>query len=90
MPKILIRKSHNRLKGYDYSWGGYYCATVCAYKRECLVGNIIKDQMVLNDAGEMVDMVLKELPKYYPCVSLDEHTVMPNHVHVMIIINPNK
>jgi len=46
--------------------------------------------MVLNDAGNMVDIAIKELPKHYAGVSLDEHMVMPNHVHMTIIIGADK
>ncbi|MFH1395040.1 MAG: transposase [Candidatus Omnitrophota bacterium] len=86
----MIRKSHNRLKGYNYSNAAYYYVTICAYKHECLFGKIIKHKMTLNSAGKMVDTVIKELPKYYSCLLLDEHIIMPNHAHMIIGLNQNK
>lgn len=47
--------THNRrsirLKGYDYSQAGAYFVTICTHDRQCLFGEIVDGQMVLNDAG---------------------------------------
>ncbi|OAV66954.1 Transposase [Bacteroidales bacterium Barb6] len=44
-----------RLKGYDYSQAGLYFVTICVENRECLLGEISDDEMILNDAGKMVE-----------------------------------
>jgi len=43
------------LKGYDYSQAGAYFVTICAQNRECLFGEILDEEMALNDAGRMVE-----------------------------------
>ncbi len=53
-PDIHHRCSR-RLKGYDYSQAGAYFMTVCTQNRECLFGHILDGEMVLNDAGRMVE-----------------------------------
>jgi hypothetical protein len=70
-----------RLKGYDYAGAGAYFVTICAQNRECLFGRIEDGQMILNDAGRMVDMVWDQLPIRFPHLELDEFIVMPNHIH---------
>jgi putative transposase len=40
-----------RLKGYDYAQAGAYFVTNCTQGRECLFGEVVNDQMQLNDAG---------------------------------------
>jgi hypothetical protein len=39
-----------RLKGYDYSQAGMYFVTICVQDKVCLFGEIIDDDMLLNDA----------------------------------------
>lgn len=42
--------------------------------------------MQLNDAGEMVDRIWNDIPEHYPSVGIDEHSIMPNHFHGIIIL----
>ena len=44
-----------RLKGYDYAQLGAYFITICTQNRACLFGEIVDGEMMLNDAGKMVD-----------------------------------
>lgn len=76
-----------RLKGYDYSSKGIYYVTLCVNSRLCLFGDVINGEMKLNDAGKMVDEIYREIPEYYPGVDTDEHSVMPNYFHGIIILN---
>jgi len=75
-----------RWSGYDYSQPGAYFVTICTHNRECLFGHIVGAQMVLNDAGRMVQTVWDRLPNHYSHVELDSWTIMPNHVHGIIIL----
>jgi putative transposase len=43
-----------RLPKWDYSMFGYYFVTVCVYDRKCIFGNIIDDEMRLNEFGNIV------------------------------------
>jgi putative transposase len=86
-PDIHHRRSR-RLKGYDYSQAGAYFITVCTQNRECLLGDIPDGEMVPNDAGRMVQAVWDELPIRFPELELDTFTIMPNHVHGIIVLNP--
>jgi len=84
-----LRKSNRRsirLPGYDYSKTGAYCVTICAKDRECLFGDIVNREMVLNNAGRMVETVWNELPKFYARVSIDAFQIMPKHIHGIIVI----
>lgn len=75
-----------RLEGYDYSTPGAYFITLCVNKRLCLFSEIIDGKMELNSAGEMVDKIWKDIPKFYNGIQIEEHIVMPNHFHGIIII----
>ena len=75
-----------RLPGYDYSRSGAYFVTICTQNRECMFGKIVGGEMVLNDAGRMINIVWDEMQGNYPGVETDEFVVMPNHTHGIIVL----
>ncbi|MFH0879097.1 MAG: transposase [Lentisphaerota bacterium] len=88
-PAIHHRRSI-RLKGYDYSKEGVYFVTICVQERECLFGEVVNGEMVVNDAGARVQAVWDELPCHYPHVRLDAFVIMPNHVHgIVVFLTPH-
>jgi REP element-mobilizing transposase RayT len=82
------RRGSIRLKGYDYSAPGYYFLTVCTHNKASLFGQIINGQMILNDAGRMIESVWNQIPDYYSNIRIDEMIVMPDHIHGIIRILP--
>ena len=84
----LHRRRSRRLKGYDYSQAGAYFITICTHNKECTFGHVLDGEMVLNDTGRMVQTVWDELAGQFPGLELDTFTVMPNHVHGIIALNP--
>jgi len=75
-----------RLKDYDYSQSGAYFITICTHNRECLFGEIVGEDMLLNNAGTMVESGWNAIPDRFPGVSLDASIIMPNHAHGIIVI----
>ena len=87
-----------RLKGYDYSQAGLYFITICVQNRECLFGKIgvgvslVDNQnhnapeMILNDAGKMIETEWLNLKNRFPNIELHEYVVMPNHFHGILEI----
>lgn len=84
-PEIHHRRSI-RLKGYDYSQEGVYFVTICVQERECLFGEVVTGEMVMNEAGARVQAVWDELPCHYPQVRLYAFAIMPNHVHGIVAL----
>lgn len=92
-PNIHHRKSI-RLRGYDYSNTGLYFITICTADRKCLFGKIVpvgadniqpqRQEMILDDAGKIVNCCWLLIPEHFPDVFLHEHIVMPNHIHGII------
>jgi putative transposase len=76
-----------RLKEYDYSQPGEYFITICTYDHKCILGEIINDEMRLNEVGKIVEKCWKEIPSHFMNVELDEFVVLPNHLHGIITIN---
>jgi putative transposase len=82
----IQRRRSIRLKHYDYSQTGAYFVTICSQGKECLFGHVSDGEMVLNDAGRMVQAAWDRLPQRFSAIDLDAFVVMPNHVHGIIII----
>lgn len=87
-PNIHHRHSI-RLKGYDYAQSGLYFITICLQNRECLFGEIIGGEMILNDVGKMIETEWLNLKNRYDNIELHEFITMPDHFHgILEIIQP--
>ncbi|MDX2245334.1 MAG: transposase [Bacteroidia bacterium] len=93
-PQIHHRRSI-RLKGYDYSQAGLYFITMCCQDRARLFGEIgrgnhkglpRRSEMILNDAGKMVESQWLKLPERFKNIVLHEYVIMPDHLHGILEI----
>ena len=75
-----------RLKGYDYSQGGFYFITINTYHNQYLFGKIKNGIMILNASGEMINTMFLEIENEFEGVLITESIVMPNHVHFIVKI----
>ena len=75
-----------RLKGYDYSLTGAYFVTICVQDGQCFLGEITKEEMVLNPPGAMVQERWLALQQRFPNIELDAMVIMPNHIHGILVI----
>ena len=75
-----------RLQGHNYSQPGAYFVTICTQNNEYLFGDVVDGEMVLSDAGQMVQSVWDELPMSYLGIETDAFIIMPNHIHGIITI----
>ena len=74
-----------RLVCYDYSQNGAYFVTICTQQRVCCFWN---DEIGgLNEADTSVVKRLKELPVRFSGLHLDCYAVMPNHVHLLLVLS---
>ncbi|MCC5850752.1 MAG: hypothetical protein JJU29_21905 [Verrucomicrobia bacterium] len=75
-----------RMQGWDFTSPGGYFVTICTKHMRPAFGTVVGGHMVLNDAGRIADKFWCEIPEHFPHVVLDEHVVMPDHVHGLLII----
>ncbi len=75
-----------RLKGYDYSQAGVYFVTICINHGQCRLGEVEDGIMYPSPAGLMVAACWLGLLERFPNIDLDVFTLMPNHVHGIIVI----
>ena len=76
-----------RLKGYDYSSAGYYFVTICVRGGVCSLGDIVDGEMVYSEYGRIAMESWLWLADQYDYVSLDEWSIMPNHMHGIPVYN---
>jgi REP element-mobilizing transposase RayT len=87
MKELPVRKP-NRLKGYDYSSQGAYFVTICTAKHAEIFAAVGANcvRPLLTKVGTIVEAEITAISNTYSNVSVDKHIVMPNHVHMIIII----
>ena len=88
-PEIHHRRSI-RLKGYDYASEGLYFITICVRNHLELLGEIINEEMILNEFGEIAQEEWAATPNIRENITLGEFQIMPNHIHGIIQINFSK
>jgi putative transposase len=84
-PRIHHRRSI-RLRGHDYAGGGAYFVTICTQAKECLFGEIVGGEMLLNEAGQLVQKTWDDLPQRFGTLVLDAFQIMPNHLHAIFVL----
>ncbi len=92
----LPKRKHPRLKNYDYSQYGCYFVTVCVKERKNLLGTIsvgrdahIPPSVLLSDIGVIANTYIQNMQSVYMGVAVDAYVIMPNHVHLLIRIEPS-
>lgn len=94
---MLKRRKTNRLEYYDYSHDGAYFITICTKNRT----NILWDTSdaisgfnscyMLSKYGQIVNDAILKIHEHYDSVIVDKYVIMPNHIHLILIIqNQNR
>ena len=60
--------------------------TIGTRDREETLGIVEGDRTILSDWGEIAEECWLEIPRHFPYAVLDEHVIMPNHMHGIIIL----
>ena len=91
---ILPQRSHPRLKCFDYSHGWYF-VTICTDKRKRILSRISVGRgaltppcVELSDIGRTIEKHIFRTNDIYPNVSINTFVIMPNHVHLIVAIEP--
>lgn len=79
-----------RANWWDYSSKGVYFITICTQDRIMHFGEIIGSEMHLNELGKIANQILQEIENQFDFIRLDEFVIMPNHVHVLLVISETR
>ena len=81
-----------RLKEYDYGTNGAYFITVCTEGKRKILSDIFVGQGLapaeirLTPYGEIAERQILDLENRYPCIRIDKYVIMPNHIHMIVMI----
>lgn len=97
----LPKRKCIRLRDYDYSSNGAYFITVCVNKRRELLwksvgADIIRQKndfydnentgIILSAYGKIIEKAIGDIPEFYPNIEVDKFCIMPNHIHMILLI----
>lgn len=77
-----------RVAWHDYK-GGAYFVTICTAKRTHDFGEISNGQMSLSPIGRCAQECAQNISVHFPHVEVPLFVVMPNHIHLIVIIHGN-
>ena len=80
---MFYSRKSTRIPRYDYSNRNYYFLTLCTNNRKCILGQPER----LNNLGKIVEKHILNIPEYYQNVFIDKYVVMPNHIHMILVLN---
>ncbi len=83
-------RKKNRLENYDYSLPGFYFITFCTEGRKCILGSIEENaddaKICLSQFGKITQDAIERISKSYSGVFVDSFVIMPNHVHMILVL----
>ena len=93
MSELPVRKSI-RLKNHDYSQTGHYFVTICTKDRREALGTVIVGRDVhiapyvqLSEYGTITEKHINRINPLNKGIRVDMYVIMPNHVHLIIIVD---
>lgn len=75
-------RKQNRIPNYDYSLPNHYFLTICTHGRKCIFGTPNRP----NRIGTIVKGCIENIGMRYPQVRVDKYVVMPNHIHIILVL----
>lgn len=92
MPELPKRKPI-RLPDFDYNSSGAYFITVCTKDKACILSTITVGATIgrppvvhMTEIGRVVMEGIHNIPDKYPLVNVDHYVIMPNHIHMLLVI----
>ena len=88
----LPKRKRTRLEDYDYSSSGAYFVTICTKDKRRILCDVVRDGALdvpyirLKSYGKLLDYEIKKSMDVYKHIKIDKYVIMPNHIHMIIII----
>ena len=86
MPYNLPQRKSPRATWHDYN-GGRYFVTFYTKNHDLYFGDVVDGRMELSEIGEYALQCIEKIPEINDNVAVPEFVVMPNHVHMIIIVD---
>ena len=93
----LPKRQKIRLENYDYAQNGAYFITICTHNRKKILSNISVGAtngrppiLHLTKYGKIVEDGIKNITNKYPSITVDKYIIMPDHIHLILMIQNDK
>ena len=89
----LPKRKPTRLRGYDYSTKGAYFVTICTHNRKYILSDIVGEGLctlpknILTPIGKEIEKSIQYIDENYEGVAIDKYVIMPNHIHLIVILD---
>ncbi|HAQ63627.1 MAG TPA: transposase [Ruminococcaceae bacterium] len=95
----LPKRKRQRLENYDYSQNGAYFVTICVANGDPIlsrlsVGTVALDcpqpkdvKIQLTQIGRIAEKYIKSIERSYEYVFVEKYVIMPEHIHMLIVID---
>ncbi len=88
----LPQRKPLRLQHYDYAKNGAYFITICTHHHAHLFGEIVgngldRSELRPTTAALIAEAELNQIPQHFASIQIDHYVFMPNHVHLILLIN---
>ena len=89
------------MNNFNYSSNKAYFITICTKDKKRLFWGELQPDFVGEDSilppanvplspiGEIADEAIRSIPKHYPNIDLMQYVIMPNHIHMILMIPYN-
>lgn len=89
--KNKYRTQSHRKPNWDYSTDALYFLTITTQNRECNLGEILNNKIILSDFGKIIEYEWFQSFEIRKELILHEFVLMPNHLHTIVeIYNENR
>ena len=92
----FTKRKTPRLKDFDYSSINAYFITICTQNKKCILSQIVGTGVLdcpkieLTRFGAIAEKYLNQLNDFYDHLSVETFVIMPNHVHILLLIKESK
>ena len=92
----LPRRKPMRMPYFDYGSNGAYFITICTKDKRHLLWerapSVVGEGRAPPESqftlcGKIVEQQLLSIQERYPCTRVDKYVIMPNHIHMILILN---
>jgi hypothetical protein len=83
---LFPQRKSPRATWRDYK-GGRYFVTFCTKNHDLYFGDVVDGRTELSEIGEYALHCIEKIPEINDNVVVPEFVVMPNHVHIIVIID---
>ncbi|MGN1403658.1 MAG: transposase [Ruminococcus sp.] len=86
-------RKKNRLENYDYASCGAYFVTICIAQSDISLWQNVGANFVrpkLSNIRKVVSQEIKKLGTVYPNVTINKYCIMPDHIHMILLILPDE